>query len=65
LVVAFAAREGFDACQGDMDGRWFDFRRLRVERYAPPAECPDTPPRGAAALGGPSLDDFFSSLGGT
>jgi hypothetical protein len=50
VVVAFATAAALDACHADMDGRWFDYRRLRVERYAPPASP-------AAAL-----DDFFSSL---
>lgn len=58
VVVAFAAAAGRDACEGDMDGRWFDFRRLRVERYTG-SGAPPTPPRGA------SLDDFFSSIEGS
>jgi hypothetical protein len=58
VVVAFSTEEGREKCEGDMDGRWFDFRRLRVERYAG-SGAPPTPPRGA------SLDDFFSSLDGS
>ena len=32
VVVAFSTEEGREKCEGDMDGRWFDFRRLRVRR---------------------------------
>ena len=58
VVVAFSTEEGREKCESDMDGRWFDFRRLRVERYAG-SGAPPTPPRGT------SLDDFFSSLDGS
>ena len=44
IVVAFAHNDAFLRCQQDMDGRWFDYRRLKVERYQepPPREDPPT-----------------------
>ena len=46
VVVAFSTEEGREKCEGDMDGRWFDFSGCaRVERYAG-SGAPPTPPRG-------------------
>ena len=59
LIVAFGSAEAREACKGDMDGRWFDFRRLMVQDYSPPAA---TPPHVPAAAAAPSLDAFFDSL---
>jgi len=50
-VLAFDGEAAYERCREDMDGRWFDYRRLVVERYAPP--------RADAAAG---LDAFFDSL---
>ena len=51
VVLAFDGEAAYERCREDMDGRWFDYRRLVVERYAPP--------RADAAAG---LDAFFDSL---
>jgi len=68
VVLAFATRDAFDRCKAQMDGRWFDFRKLRVSLYhpphpqqlpqqPPPPPNPDPPPSDQ-----PSLDDFFRDI---
>ncbi|KAJ8606833.1 hypothetical protein CTAYLR_009183 [Chrysophaeum taylorii] len=55
VVVAFADPQGFERCRADLDGRWFDYRRLKVEKYDPPPPPAEDP----------RLDDFFRDLSET
>lgn len=76
VIVAFDTQDAFELCRTHMDGRWFDYKKLKIEKYErpeiddAPAENSNVPTPAPAAdpalqhgpSSAPSLDEFFRDI---